>query len=148
LEVAGNADINEFGWYSTTDPATLHPIFLGPDSAPASNSFTPSAQYGFYLKGADGVYYTQSSLNPSGDTNHQHFTVFEQSSTNGAQVYWLGIEDLAVSGLNGAEGGTGDYNDMLVRISSAEAVVVPEPSTVALVASGALFMLGSRKRRR
>ena len=148
LEVAANSNINEFGWYNTTDPSTLHAIFLGPDSAPASNSYTPSAQYGFYLKGADGVYYTQSSLNPSGDTNHQHFTVFEQSSTNGTQVYWLGIEDLGVSGLNGAEGSTGDYNDMLVRISSAEAVVVPEPSTVALVLGSSLLLLGLRKRRR
>ena len=147
LEVAGNADINEFGWYDITNPSVLHTIFAGPDSAPASSSFTPSAQYGFYLKGADGVYHTQSSLNPSGDTNHQHFAVFEQSSTNGGQVYWLGMEDLGVSGLNGAEGSTGDYNDMLVRIST-EILTVPEPSTVALVLSGTLLMLVLQKRRR
>jgi hypothetical protein len=99
------------------------------------------------LKGDGGTYYTQSSLNPSGDTHHQHFAVFEQSSTNGAQVYWLGIEDFNLSQFYGAEGGTGDYNDMLVRIS-AQLLTVPEPSTVALVVSGTLLMLVLQKRRR
>jgi hypothetical protein len=149
LEVAGNSNINEFGWYNLASPSVLNPIFTGPDSAPASDSFTPSAQYGFYLKGAGGVYYTQSSLNPAGDTSHQHFTVFEQSSTNGAEVYWLGMEDLSLSGLNGAEGCTGDYNDMLVRISAAGPIdIVPEPSAILLVVSGILLMLGLRKRSR
>jgi hypothetical protein len=148
LEVAGNKNINEFGWYNTTDPAVLHPVFLGPDSAPSTDTFSPSAQYGLYLKGADGVYYTQSSLNPGGDTAHQHFAVFEQSSTNGAQTYWIGIEDLSVSGLGGDEGGTGDYNDMLVRISAATFQTVPEPSTTVLVISGTLILLGLRTRRR
>jgi hypothetical protein len=148
LEVAGNKNINEFGWYDTTDPAVLHPVFLGPDSAPSTDTFSPSAQYGLYLKGADGIYYTQSSLNPSGDTVHQHFAVFEQSSTNGTPVYWIGIEDLSVSGLGGDEGGTGDYNDMLVRISALNLQTVPEPSTTTLVISGTLILLGLRTRRR
>ena len=148
LEVAGNADINELGWYNTTDPSVLHPIFLGPDSAPASDAFSPSAQYGLYLKGADGIYYTQSSLNPSGDTNHQHFAVFQESSTTGAESYWIGIEDLSLSGLNGAEGNKGDYNDMLIRISAEVVPAVPEPSTALLVLGSLLVMLGLRKPRR
>ena len=147
LEVAQNANINEFGWYNTANPSVLNPIFLGPDSASASNSFTPSAQYGFYLKGAGGIYYTQSALNPSGDTNHQHFAVFQESSATGAEVYWIGIEDLSVSGLNGAEGTKGDYNDMLVRISAAVVPAVPEPSTVMLVLGSSLLMLGLRRSR-
>ena len=57
------------------------------------------------------------------------------------------MEDLGVSGLNGAEGSTGDYNDMLVRIST-EILTVPEPSTVALVLSGTLLMLVLQKRHR
>ncbi len=148
LEVAQNANINEFGWYNVDDPSVLHPIFLGPDSAPSTDTFSPSAQYGFYLKGADGTYYTQSSLNPSGDTSHQHFVIFQGSSTPGAETYWIGIEDLSVSGLNGAEGGSGDYNDMLVHISAEVSPAVPEPSTVALVLGGFLFVLGLRKHRR
>jgi hypothetical protein len=145
LEVAQNANINEFGWYNTTDPSVLHPIFLGADSAPSDNSFSPSAQYGLYLKGADGIYYTQSSLNPSSDTNHQHFAVFQESSTTDAESYWIGIEDLGVSGLNGAEGSKGDYNDMLVRISAAVVPSVPEPSTVMLVLGGCVLLLGLQR---
>ena len=148
LEVAGNSNINEFGWYNTTDPSTLHPIFLGADAAPASDSFTPSSQYGFYLKGDSGTYYTQSSLNPGGDTAHQHFAVFQESSVAGAEAYWLGVEDLSVSGLYGAEGNLGDYNDMLVRIGGTPPTLVPEPSTVALVASSVLLMTGLLRRRR
>ena len=106
------------------------------------------SQYGLYLKGADGTYYTQSSRNPSGDTSHQHFALFQESSATGAESYWIGIEDLSLSGLNGAEGSTGDYNDMLIRIASGTPQLVPEPSTVVLVLSGALLVLGLRKRRR
>jgi hypothetical protein len=144
LEVAANSHLNEFGWYNINSPATLHPIFLGADSAPTTDPFAPSAQYGFYLKGSNGTFFTQSSLNTGGNTNQQHFSVFEQSSTNGAEVYWLGIEDLNTTDLNGRESGAGDYNDMIVRIS---AVAVPEPSAIMLVLSGAWLMLGLRRRR-
>ena len=142
LEVAANSNLNEFGWYSV-GTTNLHPIFSGPTSAPATDAFNPTGQYGFYLKGSNGTFFSQSSLNPSGDTSHQHFIVFEQSSTNGAEIYWLGIEDLSVHDLFGAEGGAGDYNDMIIRIS---AVPVPEPSTVILVLCGSLLVLGLRKR--
>jgi hypothetical protein len=144
LEVAANSNINAFGWYTLGDTNDLHTIFSGSASAVTTLSFTPSAQYGFWLKGDDGTYFTQSSLNPAGDTSHQHFAVFQQSSTTGAEVYWLGIEDFNVSEFGGAEGNTGDYNDMLIKISG---VAVPEPSSVLLVMSGAFLMLGLRKRR-
>ena len=52
LEMAGNEDINQFGWYDITRPSVLHPLFLGPDSPPATQDFSPSAHYGFYLSGA------------------------------------------------------------------------------------------------
>jgi hypothetical protein len=147
LEVAGNADINQFGWYDITQPLVLHPIFLGPDSPPDTTTFSPSAHYGFYLTGSDGTFFTQSSLNPNGDTSHQHFVVFQQSSLSGAGSYWIGIEDLALRQLNGNEGCVGDYNDMLIRISD-DFAVVPEPSTAALAAAGLLLMLGLLSRRR
>jgi hypothetical protein len=143
LELAANSHLNEFGWYNVTNPSVLHPIFLGVNSAPTTDPFTPSGQYGFYLKGSNGTFFTQSSLNTAGNTNQQHFAIFQQSSTIGAEVYWLGIEDLNTTDLNGREGGMGDYNDMLVRIS---ALPVPEPSTVVLLGSS-LVVLGLRRRR-
>ena len=145
LEVAANSNINEFGWYDTTNTSVLHPIFVGGDSAPLTDPFTPSASYGFYLKGSNGTFYTQSSLDTTGGTSQQHFTVFEQSLTGGAEVYWLGIEDLNAHDQFGGEGGAGDYNDMLVRIT---ATAVPEPSTVMLVLCGTLLMLGLQRFRR
>ncbi len=147
LEMAGNADINQFGWYDTAHPLTLHPIFLGPDSPPDTTTFSPSANYGFYLTSVGGTFFTQSSLNPCGDTSHQHFVVFAQSMASGAETYWIGIEDSTLQQINGNEGCLGDYNDMLVRICT-DPTVVPEPSTASLAAVGLLLMLGLLHRRR
>jgi hypothetical protein len=150
LEIAGQSNVNEFGWYDITDPSTLYPLFLGPDAAPSSNTFSPNAQYGFYLKSlGEGTYYTQSSLNsdPS-DRTHQHFVVFQESATLGAEIYWIGIEDLSRSALDGKEDCVGDYNDMIVRLSAlSPSGSVPEPSTVVLVLAGAGFILGFLRRR-
>ena len=148
LEDAGNEDINEFGWYNVANPLTLHPLFLGPDSPPDTNTFSPSGNYGFYLTGSGGTYFTQSSLNPCGDTSHQHFAVFEQSAASGAEVYWIGIEDQTLQQLNGNEGCGGDYNDMVIRLTTDPAAIVPEPSTATLAVAGLLIMLGLLNRRR
>jgi hypothetical protein len=144
LEVAANSNINQFGWYTVGDTNNLHQIFAGAASPITTQAFNPTGNYGFYLIGSNGTFFTQSSLNPTNDTTQQHFTVFQQSSTNGSEVYWIGIEDLNVHDQFGGEGGAGDYNDMIIKISS---VAVPEPSTVMLVLSGTMLMLGLRKRR-
>jgi hypothetical protein len=141
LEDAGNEDINQFGWYDITHPSVLHPLFLGPDAAPANQTFSPTAQYGFYLTGSGGTFFTQSSLNVGSEASHQHFVVFQESSKSGAESYWIGVEDLTVSELNGNEGCRGDYNDMLIRISACNPPAIPEPSTAALALVGLLLML-------
>ena len=150
LEMGSASNINEFGWYDTTKPSVLHPIFLGPESPVTSDTFSPSPQYGFYLKRDDqATFYTQSSLNPYKDTSHQQFVVFEQSATPSNEVYWIGIEDRTSLELKGKEGRLGDYNEMLIRISTVlPPLPVPEPSTVVLVLSGTLLMVGIRNRRR
>jgi hypothetical protein len=150
LEVDPAADIDEFGWYDVKDPSVLHAIFLGPDSPLTTDTFTPSQQYGYYLKRGDqATFYTQSQLNPFKDTLHQHFAVFQESATLSNEVYWIGIENRSRLELKGKEGGLGDYNDMLVRITSVTSPLpVPEPSTVMLVLSGTLLMVGIRSRRR
>lgn len=150
LEIASNSNINEFGWYDIDEPSVLNPLFVGTDAAPSANTFSPSERYGFYLKSpGDGTYYTQSSLNsdPS-DTGHQHFVVFQESAVTEAEIYWIGIEDLSVSSLNGRERGVGDYNDMIIRLSALlESDAIPEPSTLALVLAGAAFVLGLLRHR-
>ena len=148
LEVAGRSNLNEFGWYDIQEPSILHPLFAGPDAALDTNNFSPSSSYGFYLKSdSSELYYTQSSLNSGGDTNHQHFAIFRESSTTGAESYWIGVEDLAANEFNGHEGNVGDYQDMLIRISVASLPSVPEPSTAMLVVSGSLLAICLTRRR-
>lgn len=149
MEVDSAADIDEFGWYDTAHPLVLHPVFLGPESPVTNDTFTPSPQYGLYLKRGDqATFYSQSLLNPYKDRSHQHFAVFQESATPGAEVYWIGIENRTCLELKGKEGGLGDYNDMLIRISLSPSIPVPEPSTAVLVLSGALLMARIRNRRR
>ncbi len=90
IEIAGLAGSNTFGWYNTAAPGTLNQLFSGPQGAGATATFTPSASYGFYFGTGNGTFYTQSSNNPTGDTNLQFFALF-QDTANGA--YWLGMED-------------------------------------------------------
>ena len=150
LESDPAADIDEFGWYDLSNPTDLHPIFLGPDSAGADETFSPSEHYGFYLKRGDqATFYTQSSLNPYKDTRHQHFAVFEESAAPGAEVYWIGIENRTRLELKKKEGGLGDYNDMLICISTlSPPLPVPEPSAAALVLSGTSLIMVLLKRQR
>jgi len=131
LEISDHSTTNEFGWYNTSSPAILHPIFSGSESAVTNHSFDPTVNYGFYMKdGRSGgqVFYTQSRLNSTAEREHQHFALFKGSSnTPGHDVFWIGVEDLPLSALGNNECGYGDYNDMIIRIES-----VPEPSTLAL----------------
>jgi hypothetical protein len=148
LEVAGLSNVNQFGWYNITQPSVLYPLFAGPDSAPATNVFSPSVQYGLYLKSVGGAtFYTQSSLNQCSETTHQHFAVFQQSAISGKEIYWLGIEDSTTAAL-AHEGYMGDYNDMVIRLCPLSPPdVIPEPSTIVLVL-GSLLLMGCRLRRR
>jgi hypothetical protein len=130
---------NEFGWYDASNPAVLHTLFAGADAVGASVTFTPSAQYGYYLVSAFGLaYYTQSGLNPGTDTDHQHFAAFRASAAEPDRM-WIGVEDLPQA-LAADEMG-GDYNDMVVEIVS-----TPEPAT-GLVAGGSLLALALGLRR-
>lgn len=134
IEIAGNAGINEFGWYSTSSPSDLHSIFAGSNSAGATAFFTPSAFYGFYLKGAgDTIYYTQSASNSS-DVGNQHFAVFRSAPGS----FWIGMEDLSLTT------GDKDYNDMVVTVSA-----VPEPATILLLGTSMMgFAILAHRRKR
>ncbi len=134
IEVAGYSNINELGWYDVSNPTVGGVIFPGPAGAGSSTVFSPTLNFGLYIKTAGGVkYYTQSVLNPAAEQQHQHFALFEEAPG----VYWLGIEDKPA---NSGEGFGGDYNDMVIRMA-----VVPEPTTMGLFALGLLPLLRRRK---
>lgn len=134
IEVAGLSNVNELWWYDVSNPSVGGQIFPGPAGAGSTAIFTPSPNFGLYLKTSGGVkYYTQSSLNPVAEQNHQHFAVFKEAPG----VYWIGIEDKPK---NTGEGFGGDYNDMVIRMA-----VIPEPATMSLFALGLLPLLRRRK---
>jgi hypothetical protein len=129
IEIAGNAPINQFGWYDKVT-GTQTTLFTGPQGAGALATFTPTSTYGFFLQVGNGpVYYTESGKNTQ-DTTFQHFAVFKEAPS----VYWVGVEDL---GPNNDR----DYNDMVVKVSA-----VPIPGAVWLLGSGLLGLLGLRRR--
>lgn len=134
IEVAGYSNINELWWYDVSNPSVGGLIFPGPAGAGSTAVFTPSTNFGLYIKTSGGVkYYTQSGLNPAAERDHQHFALFKEAPG----VYWIGIEDKPK---NTGEGFGGDYNDMVIRMA-----VVPEPATMSLFALGLLPLLRRRK---
>lgn len=134
IEVAGYSNINELWWYDVSNPSVGGLIFPGPAGAGSNAVFTPTPNFGLYIKTADGkTYYTQSSRNDPAEQQHQHFALFREA----AGVYWIGIEDKPA---NSGEGFGGDYNDMVIRMA-----VVPEPATMGLFALGLLPLLRRRK---
>ena len=142
LAYAGRAGVNEFGWYDLDAPAVLHPIFLGGTVPGTETMVNTSEDFGFYFKTpepeiGDQVYYTQSALNPGGETSHTHFAVFGESLSSSEQIYWLGMEDLRAGRTDN------DYQDMIVRVQAN-----PEPSTFILLAGGAGLLWFLRRRSR
>lgn len=134
IEVAGYANINELGWYDVSNPSVGGVIFPGPAGAGSTTVFTPTTNFGLYIKTAGGKkYYTQSMLNVGSEQQHQHFALFKEAPS----VYWIGIEDKPA---NSGEGFGGDYNDMVIRMA-----VIPEPATMSLFALGLLPLLRRRK---
>jgi hypothetical protein len=126
--------LDEFGWYDVSNPSATHGIFAATDAVGANATFTPSAQYGYYMtNGLGETYYTQSELNPPSETSHQHFAAFRDSLTAESDRMWIGVEDQSL--IYCGDEIRGDYNDMVVEI-----VGTPEPATV-YVAGGGLMLL-------
>lgn len=126
-EVSADKAYNTLGWYNVLNPSQYGIIFSGTTAAGATDTFSPSAEYGlFFINAAPGVndlYTSQASLSLN-DTNVQHFAVFEQNASN----YYVGVEDLP------SPNSDFDYNDMVVKMSSSSAA--PEPGALLLFAVG------------
>lgn len=157
LEVAGLHDYNEVGWYNITDAAgseVLHPIYTGGTDPVTSVTFTPSGEWGLYLRSFQGytnpakglLFFTQSIRNRANgpaaltwsDRQTQHFALFATDLTPGAEKYTVGIEDLPLRS-TGIEC-FGDYNDVVLTMSA-----VPAPGAAVWLGLGGLIV--ARRRR-
>lgn len=157
LEVAGNRNFNEIGWYDTSDAAgmeVLNPIYSGADSPLAAAMFTPSASWGLYIRSHNGyagagqglLFFMDSSRNrangpaalAANDLLVQHFALFAESLTPGAERYIVGVEDLPLRSTNIEN--FGDYNDVVLTVQA-----VPAPGALALL--GLTGLVVARRRR-
>ena len=118
LEMTAYRDDNEFGWFDTTDPATLRPLFFGIGGVGGSVTFIPSGSYGFYLKSPEGTYRSTGA----GDAR-THFALFQAPNNDG---YLVGVEDMWSYSDR-------DFNDMVFEVQASS---VPEPASMVLLGTG------------
>lgn len=141
-EIAGNANLNSFGWYEVGGTKTEE-IFNGAASAGASkiSYFGSASEVGFYLATPkDGVFYTEKSKNP--DLNQQ--VIIFQSNTE-ENEFILAWEDLDRTKLlspdmysNVLTKQDSDFNDFVVKVR----FDVPEPATLSFIGLSLLSLSG------
>lgn len=141
IEIAGLASSNKFGVYKQGDTNVKQELFDGAAGPGASVVFNPllalgSRDFGFYLENSRGTWYSESSLNASGQQYDQHFAFFTAPSLGWGNAYYIGAEDLPFSRADK------DYQDMVVYVAN-----IPDASTWMLFLSGmpAVLMLRRRK---
>lgn len=184
LEIAGNASKNTFGIFDPTDPSTHLQLFSGPASAGwtttltnlggghyTANYFNASAGYqggasaafgitnefGYYLDGPGGFFFSDPAMNETGGTTYPngmpHMVSFEGDGATTLQTgatsgtflpneYLLAWEDQPFSKSDL------DYNDFVVLVESVHPV--PEPAVLGMFGLGILMIglfAGIRRRR-
>jgi hypothetical protein len=146
IEIAANSNINALYAYDITNIASTTLIFAGPVGNPPNpappvtvNVDIPYAQYGYLLIGAGNTkFYSGSGHGETSADANSNFAFFRDKNVLG--TWWFGVEDLPDPINNEL---VGDYNDMIVKIST-----VPLPSSVLLLGSGMLGLLGLGWRRK
>lgn len=169
IEIAGNAALNSFGIYSIYDPTITLEIFSGSQSNGAlalieytlDGRFVKNFDYanavdlggnafGFYLSGPGGTFYSQSSLNPNGDTQMLAFQGGQGRSVDfrgvGSSSPWLANEWLLAWEDIAYRNSDADFNDLVVLVESV--TPVSEPGTLALLGAGLLVAARMRRLQR
>jgi hypothetical protein len=154
LELAGNRNVNKLGIYKAGDPNTKITLFPGPVSPIATKPFSiPAAwggKFGLFIQFNDAnapIFYTESSLNTSGDEFYQHFALFKGATNQyGFVQWWIGVEDLPYASNpnegNPNNGNRGDFQDMVLTIEA-----VPDASAWMLFLSGVPALALLRRKR-
>ncbi len=140
LEIAGQAGTNEL-WFYNVDQGVSQQVFAGADTAGAATvldfgawgwNVGESFALEFRPAGSAASAYLSSV---SGVNQSGRFAVFQ-----GPDSFYIGVEDKTTGQLAGAEGGVGDYNDMIFRLTA-----VPEPSTYVLMLTGLGLAFAGRR---
>jgi hypothetical protein len=163
FEVAGFASHNKFGLFKMGDPLTKVQLFGGAATGGANQAVSFLANgavqvgsqviqnfgkdFGFYLEGPGGTFYSQNALNGGKQqaaiyqgNGQTQFNVGGQHKLFSDDTFMVAFEDVNLPASDR------DYNDLVVLVSGIQAKKAPEPA--AALGLGAVAATAALMRRR